>query len=284
MRIRQRDSKNGTLDLEQIYWHEIRDSEPLSREEEDALAQRARQGDEEAVQQLAQANLRFVVQIARGFIGCGLSLLELISEGNLGLMEAARRFDERHGTKFITYAVWWIRQAIFKALAEQGRAARPPMSQISDQRKVGREADRLIQELGREPSLGELAASAEISEERARNALEVGYQDLSLDAPFHPDDDESLLARFAVDAAGVDEELEVAELIQKLRECMTTLDDRERWIVAAYFGIDGQAPMTLEEIGSVMAVTRERVRQLRNRALKKLRRRLHAERVEFSPN
>ena len=282
--LRQRVVESKDLDLEQIYWREIRDSEPLSREEEEALARRARQGDEAAVQKLAMANLRFVVQIARGFIGCGLSLLELVSEGNLGLMEAARRYDERHGTKFITYAVWWIRQSILKALAERGRAVRPPMSQVSDQRKIGREGERLFQELGREPSLEELAAGAEISEDRTLNALEVGYQDLSLDASFNRDDDESLLTRFAVEAAGVDEELEATELVQKLRESMSVLGDRKRRIITAYFGMDGHEPMTLEEIGSVMGVTRERIRQVRNRALKKMRRRLNAEQIGFSSN
>ena len=284
MRIRQRKPKFGIQDLEQIYWHEIRDSEPLGREAEEALARRARQGDEEAAQQLAMANLRFVVQIARGFAGCGLSLLELVSEGNLGLMEAARRYDERHGTKFITYAVWWIRQSILKALAQQKRTVRPPMSQVSDLRKVDIEGERLFQKFGREPSLEELAASAEISEDRARNALEVGYQDLSLDAPFNRDGDESLLSRFAGEAAGVDEALMAAEQVERLRECMASLGDRKRWVISVYFGLDGREPMTLEEIGAVLGVTRERMRQLRNQALEKLRQRLNAEQVEISPN
>ena len=276
--------RNIAVDIEQVYWQEIRQCEPLSREDERVLARRAREGDEQAMQQLVTANLRFVVSIARGYKDRGLSLAELISEGNLGLMEAVRRFDAERGMKFITYAVWWIRQCILKALAEQSRAARPSMSRIDDQRKVEKGIHSLTHQLQREPTLEELTANLGINAERVQNGVEMGQGDLSLDAPIFADEGGELSDLFADEGEGADELLERSELARVLRDSLGVLDERERKILTVYFGLDGQEPMTLEEIGAGMGITRERVRQLRNRGLSLLRQRCGNLLIEFSPN
>jgi len=255
----------------EVYWREIQRYSPLSRSEEAELVRRARQGDELASQQLVQANLRFVVSVAKNYANHGLSFIELVSEGNYGLMEAVKRFDETRGFKFITYAVWWIRQAILKALAEQGKIARPPMSQLNDLQKVEKQSSLLAQRLGRDPTLEEVAASAKISLDRARNALETGQRDLSLDMPVYPGEEDSLLSIFDPGTSSLEEDLERDHLNQALRAGMKVLDAREHHIIRAYFGLDGCAPLTLEKIGEGLGLTRERVRQLRDRALEKIR-------------
>ena len=274
----------STTDAAELYWREIKDNEPLSREREVELFTRLRGGDEGARQRIIEANLRFVVSVARDYKDYGLSLGELISEGNVGLLEAVKRFDETRGFKFITYAVWWIRQAILKALALQGRVARPPMSQINDLQKIEREAGRLAQSLGRSPTGAEIAERVDISAERTRNALDVSQHDLSLDAPAYPDEAAPLLSVRAAPEAGADDLFEEAEMRDRLSSCLGQLDEREGEIVRAYFGIGGAEPMTLEEIGLCLGVTRERVRQLRNRALTKLRDNCGEMLGEFSPN
>ena len=180
MNVQKKETMYSATDL---YWRDIKDAEPLSREEEIALFKRAKAGDEEARQALVQANLRFVVRVAREYHESGLSLIELISEGNLGLLEAVQRFDETRGFKFITYAVWWIRQAILRALAEHGKIARPPLSRVSDRQKVEKEADVLAQELGRAPTIEEIANCVDFSADRIRNAFEMGQPDLPLGRP-----------------------------------------------------------------------------------------------------
>ena len=261
---------NATEAVE-LYWKEIKDTEPLSREREFELFTRIRAGDEDARRQIIEANLRFVVSVARDYKDYGLSLVELISEGNVGLLEAVKRFDETRGFKFITYAVWWIRQAILKALAEQGKIARPPMSQINDLQKTEKESGQLAQRLGRSPTYAEIAEKVDISAERTRNAMDVGQQDLSFDAPAYPDDDATLLSVFSASQERIDDNFEDAQMRDTVSSCLSVLDEREYEIVRAYFGLDNSQPMTLEEIGNSMGVTRERVRQLRNRALDKLR-------------
>ncbi len=274
----------STTDAAELYWREIKDNEPLSREREVELFTRLRGGDEGARQRIIEANLRFVVSVARDYKDYGLSLGELISEGNVGLLEAVKRFDETRGFKFITYAVWWIRQAILKALALQGRVARPPMSQINDLQKIEREAGRLAQSLGRSPTGAEIAERVDISAERTRNALDVSQHDLSLDAPAYPDEAAPLLSVWAAPETGADTRFEEAEMRDRLSSCLSQLDEREGEIVRAYFGLGGAEPMTLEEIGDCLGVTRERVRQLRNRALTKLRDNCGEMLAEFSPN
>ena len=268
----------------EIYWRDIQHYHPLSRKEETRLIQRARGGDEGAMHTLVNANLRFVVSIAKGYTNYGLSFIELISEGNYGLIEAVKRFDETRGFKFITYAVWWIRQAILKALAEQSKAARPPMSQINDLQKVEKNSGRLSQKLGRHPTLEEIAESAEISLDRARNALAVGARDLSFDAPLNPDEEDSFMGVYVADAPSLDTSLEQDDLHQALRRCIAELDGRERQIVRAYFGLENQAPMTLEQIGAILGLTRERMRQLRDRALQKIRGQWGSRLLELATN
>ena len=267
-----------------LYWRDIKGAEPLSREKEVEFFRRAKAGDEKARQALVLANLRFVVSVAREYKDYGLSLIELISEGNIGLMEAVKRFDGTRGFKFITYAVWWIRQAILKALAEQGRIARPPMSQINDLQKVEKESGLLAQQLGRAPTFEEIAARVDLSLERTRNAFAVSQQVVSLDAPAFPDEETTLMQVFASAEPGIDEHFADNEVRQSVASCLEILDSRESQIVRAYFGLDDTEPMTLEEIGNAMGVTRERVRQLRNRALEKMKAECGGLLVEFSSN
>ena len=269
--------------LVESYWRDIQHYQPLSRKREIELVQRAKKGDEAAMHELVTANLRFVVSIAKGYTSYGLSFIELISEGNLGLLEAVKRFDETRGFKFITYAVWWIRQAILKALAEQSKAARPPMSQINDLQKVEKKAGVLTQELGRNPTLEEIAESAHISLDRARNALEVGQRDLSFDTPIYSDDEDTLLSVFAIDNSQ-EERFDQRALSDILHTCLNILDEREHQIICSYFGLENQAPMTLERIGVSLGLTRERVRQLRDRALQKMRVECGDLLLEFSRN
>ena len=259
------------MDAVELYWREIKETQPLTRKQEFELFTAWKSGDEEARQQIIEANLRFVVSVARDYKDYGLSLVELISEGNYGLLEAVKRFDETRGFKFITYAVWWIRQAILKALAEQGKIARPPMSQINDMQKIDKETGFLAQSLGRNPTHSEIAEHVDISAERTRNAMVVGQQDLSFDAPAYADDDATLLSVFTAPQEGIAENFEEDEMRSTVSSCLRVLDKREYAIVNAYFGLGNCEPKTLEEIGETLGVTRERVRQLRNRALEKLR-------------
>jgi len=268
----------------ELYWSDIRQTQPLSRRQENEYFQRARAGDEAARQTLITANLRFVVSVAREYKEYGLSLVELISEGNVGLLEAFERFDETRGFKFITYAVWWIRQAILKALAEQGKIARPPMSQINDLQKLEKESNILAQELGRTPTFDEISKRVDISLERTLNAVAVTHQDISLDAPAYPDEEAPVHALVAADQEDADLTLERSQIQETLGKCLKILDEREYQIVRDYFGLENGQTMTLEEIGQTLGVTRERVRQLRNRALDKLRLQYNDVLVEFSSN
>ena len=279
-------AKSGTRvpDLVESYWRDIRYCEPLSRQEEAALFRKVRAGDDSAMCRVVTANLRFVVSVAREYSIYGLPLIELISEGNMGLLEAARRFDEGRGLKFITYAVWWIRQAILKALAQSGKAARPPMSRVNDWKKVPRKSGALTQQLGRTPTLHELAAGAQMSLERARNAFEVSRRDISLDKPLHTEDREDRLSSFVSEDADVEEDVEKVELARALRDCLASLDDREHQVICSYFGLEDREPLTLEQIGEAIGVTRERVRQIRNRALEKIRLEHGHTLMEFSRN
>ena len=276
--------KAGLFSSTDLYWRDVKDAEPLSREKEVEFFQLAEAGNEKARQALVLANLRFVVSVARDYKDYGLSLIELISEGNVGLMEAVKRFDETRGFKFITYAVWWIRQAILKGLAEQGKIARPPMSQINDLQKVEKESGFLAQQLGRVPTFEEIADRVDISVERTRNAFEVSQQDVSLDAPAFPDEETSLVQVFASNEASIDERFVASEMRETVTACLGVLDDREYQIVRAYFGLDNSEPQTLEEIGDAMGVTRERIRQLRNRALEKMKAECGGLLMEFSQN
>ena len=210
------------------YWRDIQHYQPLTKKREGELMKLARAGDVEAMHDLVSANLRFVVSIAKDYSGYGLSFNELISEGNVGLLEAVKRFDETRGFKFITYAVWWIRQGILKALAEQSKAARPPMSQVNDLQKVEKRAGHLTQLLGREPTLEEVAENAEISVDRARNAIQVGQRDVSFDTPIYAGEEDTLLSVYVDDDVVLeDEDFDRDQLNETLSNCLQILDERE---------------------------------------------------------
>jgi RNA polymerase primary sigma factor len=260
---------DGLLDQ---YLRDISAYPLIDREEEARLAVRIREGDEEALNTLVRANLRFVVSVAKKYQNQGVSLADLINEGNLGLIRAARRFDETKGIKFISYAVWWIRQAILQALAEQSRIVRVPLNRAGDLHRISRRAAALIQELGREPTHEELAAGSGLSEAEVAKTLAISHTHLSLDAPLVPGEDNALIDHIADNEGRLpDEEIYEKALIETVQESLLILKPREAKVLRMYFGLDGDEPMTLEDIGVVMGVTRERVRQIKDRALLKLR-------------
>ena len=244
----------------------------IPREEEGALAVRIRAGEDEALDTLVRANLRFVVSVAKKYQNRGVGLADLINEGNLGLIRAARRFDETKGIKFISYAVWWIRQAILQALAEQSRIVRVPLNRAGEIHRIGRRAAMLLQELGREPTNEEIAEGMELSEDEVAKTLAMSHIHLSLDAPLTPDDDHALIDHLADSVTpSPDEETFEKALIETVHRSLRLLKPREAKVLRMYFGLDGDEPMTLEEIGEVLGVTRERVRQIKDRALVKLK-------------
>ncbi len=266
---RKQNIDDGLLDQ---YLRDISVYPLISREEEAALAVRIRAGDDEALGLLARANLRFVVSVAKKYQNQGVNLSDLINEGNLGLLRAAKRFDETKGIKFISYAVWWIRQAILQALAEQSRIVRVPLNRAGELHRMGRRAAALIQELGREPTHEEIAEEMEISEAEVAKTMAMSHTHLSLDAPMAPDDDHALIDRIvdSVTPAPDEETIEKA-LIETVHHSLLVLKPREAQVLRMYFGLDGGEPFTLEDIGDTIGVTRERVRQIKDRALLKLR-------------
>jgi RNA polymerase primary sigma factor len=254
------------------YFDDIGRYRLLSRWEERDLGRRIRKGDRDALDALVCANLRFVVSIAKTFQGRPVPLMDLVSAGNLGLLRAARTFDETKGVKFISYAVWWIRRAILQALAEQSRIVRLPSHQTAKLRWVARRANVLLQELGREPTRGEIADGMDTSEEEVATAMSISQAALSFDAPMTPGEDNNLLD-YLPDTRNLppDEQTFEKALTQSIEEALSRLNGRESKILRLYFGFDGEEPMTLEQIGSLLGVTRERVRQVRDRALRRLR-------------
>jgi RNA polymerase primary sigma factor len=261
------------------YLKEISAYRLLTREEEVDLAQRIRKGEEEALDRLVRSNLRFVVSVAKKYQNQGVALSDLINEGNLGLIRAAHKFDETKGIKFISYAVWWIRQAILQALAEQSRIVRVPLNRAGALHRIGKRSAMLLQELGREPTVEELADELDISEDEVRRTLSLSQTHLSLDAPLTPGEDNRLLDYLPDQfAAGPDDETYDRALLDTVEEALGTLKERESKILRLYFGLEDQEPMTLEEIGSLLGITRERVRQIKEKALLRLR---HASRARF---
>lgn len=274
-------SRRGSYDRSSLdqYLKEISAYPLLTRDDEVELAQRIRQGDQEALDKLVRSNLRFVVSVAKKYQNQGVALSDLINEGNLGLIRAAHKFDETKGIKFISYAVWWIRQAILQALAEQSRIVRVPLNRAGALHRIGKRSAALLQELGREPTVEELADELDISEEEVRRTLSLSQSHLSLDAPLTPGEDNRLLDYLPDQfAPGPDDETYDQALMDTVEEALKTLKEREAKILRLYFGLDGQEPMTLEEIGSILGVTRERVRQIKEKALLRLR---HQSRARF---
>ena len=255
------------------YLQEIGKVDLLTPEEEVDLAKKIRSGDQEALEQLTKANLRFVVSVAKQYQNQGLSLSDLINEGNLGLIKAAQRFDETRGFKFISYAVWWIRQSILQALAEQSRIVRLPLNKVGSLNKINRAFSELEQEFEREPSSEELADLLEISSDEVETTLGVASRHVSMDAPFISGEDNSLLDVLEDGKTpGTDSQLEYLESLRgEIGRSLDTLSERQMDVVKLYFGLGIEHPMSLEDIGDKFGLTRERVRQIKDKAINKLR-------------
>ncbi len=266
----------GSLDQ---YFKEISRYPLIDQEEEARLARGIRRGEEEALDKLVRSNLRFVVSVSKKYRNQGVPLPDLINEGNLGLIRAARRFDETRGIRFVTYAVWWIRQAILQALAEQSRIVKVPLNRAGLLYRVARRKAALVQELGRDPTAKEVAEGMDLPVDEVEETLAIANSHLSLDAPMFHGEQSSLLECLPdVLSRGPEEETFEKALTDTLEAALSTLEEREAQILRLYFGLGGYAPRSLEEIGSEMGVTRERIRQIKEKALGRLR---HASRARI---
>ncbi|MFC1561143.1 RNA polymerase sigma factor RpoD/SigA [Candidatus Latescibacterota bacterium] len=254
------------------YLQEIGEVQLLKATQEVDLAREIKKGNQRALESLTKANLRFVVSVAKQYQNQGLSLGDLINEGNLGLIKAAKRFDETKGFKFISYAVWWIRQAILQALAEQSRIVRLPLNRVGALHKIGKTSSGLEQTFGREPSANEIADELEMSPYEVMDTLKISSRHLSLDAPFNDGEDNRLLDvledKFQ---PSPDQKLMKDSLKNEIEKALSTLTDREAEVISLYFGINREHSLTLEEIGEKFKLTRERVRQIKEKAIKRLR-------------
>ena len=253
------------------YLQEIGKEEMISAEEEVELAQRIKKGDKKALERLTKANLRFVVSVAKQYQNQGLTLPDLINEGNLGLLKAAERFDETRGFKFISYAVWWIRQSILQAISEQSRIVRLPLNQVGSLNKINREINKFEQENERKPSLHEIADKIDLPQEKIDEAMSVNSHHISVDAPFTDSEDSNLLDVLVnEDIPTTDMSLVNESLKSEIQAALSVLSERERKVIEASYGI-GQPELTLEEIGEKFDLSRERVRQIKEKAIRKLR-------------
>ena len=254
------------------YLQEIGKVELITAEEEVELAQRIRQGDKVALEKLTKANLRFVVSVSKQYQNQGLSLPDLINEGNLGLIKAAQRFDETRGFKFISYAVWWIRQSILQALAEQSRIVRLPLNKIGSINKINKTYAKLEQEFEREPNAEEIAEALDITEAEVKESMKNAGRHVSMDAPLIQDEDNNMYDVLKSDEVVTPEtELLYESLRKEIDRAISTLTPREADVVRLYFGLNGSHPMTLEEIGEKFDLTRERVRQIKEKAIRRLK-------------
>ncbi len=253
------------------YLRDVSRHELITPDKEKELGALAQAGDEGAVQELARANLRFVISVAKKYQNRGVSLTDLIQEGNVGLVTAARKFDPEQGVKFISYAVWWIRQAILAALANHGRSVRVPLNRASDLARIFREKERLKQELGRDPNPEELSAATDLTPELIESLQTLNAAEIRLDAPIGDSEDSQLVERFInEEAAEPEQDVEMRLLAEAVSGALDTLEARDARVLRLYFGLDGEREHTLEEIGNMLGVTRERIRQLRDRALRRL--------------
>jgi len=254
------------------YLQEIGREELITAEEEVVLAKKIKDGDQRALEKLTRANLRFVVSVAKQYQNQGLSLPDLINEGNLGLIKAARRFDETRGFKFISYAVWWIRQSILQALAEQSRIVRLPLNQVGSLNKINKAYSKLEQQYEREPSAEELAEILDLPIDKVSDTMKVSGRHVSMDAPFANGEESSLLDVLVnADSPKADNGLMNESLSREIDRALSTLTDRERDVVKLFFGIGLNHGLTLEEIGDKFDLTRERVRQIKEKAIRRLR-------------
>lgn len=254
------------------YLQDIGREELITAEEEVELARRIRSGDERALEKLVKANLRFVVSVAKQYQNQGLSLPDLINEGNLGLIKAAQRFDETRGFKFISYAVWWIRQSILQALAEQSRLVRLPLNQVGSLNKIKKATSRLEQEYERPPSVEEIAKKLDIPEHKLDKAMRITTRYVSMDAPIAEDEDTKFLDVFVSDdTPRTDNNLMRESLNKEIQRSLSTLTDKERDVINLYYGIGMNHGLTLDEIGAKFNLTRERVRQIKEKAIRRLK-------------
>lgn len=271
LKITKQVTNRDTLSLDK-YLHEIGKVELLSAEKEVELAKRIKKGDRDALETLIKANLRFVVSVSKQYQNQGLSLPDLINEGNLGLIKAAERFDETRGFKFISYAVWWIRQSILQALAEQARIVRLPLNKIGSINKINKAFNKLEQEYQREPTVDEIATLMESKPELVEDSMNFSSIHVSMDAPLREEEGNNLYdVMLNDDSPRPDEELIDGSLRQEIERSLATLGEREAEILRFYFGLKGYQPHTLEEIGDEFGLTRERVRQIKEKAIKKLK-------------
>lgn len=253
------------------YLQEIGHQDLLTADEEVELAQQIKKGDRKALERLTKANLRFVVSVAKQYQNKGLSLPDLINEGNLGLIKAAERYDETRGFKFISYAVWWIRQSILQAIAEQSRIVRLPLNQVGSVNRIARELNKFEQENERKPSVEEMADRIDLPEEKIAEAMKINTHHVSMDAPFAEGEDNSLLDFLPnTDSPSTDNVLDQESLRTEIGRVLDVLNDREQKVIKAFFGI-GMQEMTLEEIGDKYNLTHERVRQIKEKAIRRLR-------------
>ncbi len=253
------------------YLHEIGKVDLITAEEEVILAQKIREGDQAALERLTKTNLRFVVSVAKQYQNQGLTLGDLINEGNLGLIKAAKRFDETKGFKFISYAVWWIRQSILQAIAEQSRIVRLPLNQVGSLSKISKAFSRLEQEFEREPSPEELAENLETTVEKISDTLSNSGRHVSMDAPFVQGEENTLLDVLENSDPNTDSNLINESLSEEIKRSLSTLTEREREIIVLFFGLSTNHALSLEEIGEKFNLTRERVRQIKDKALQRLR-------------
>ena len=253
------------------YLQEIGHEELLTTDQEVELAQRIRKGDKIALERLTKANLRFVVSVAKQYQNQGLSLPDLINEGNVGLIKAAEKFDETRGFKFISYAVWWIRQSILQAIAEQSRLVRLPLNQVGSVNKITRELNKFEQEHERKPSVDEIAERVDLPEDKIADAMKANSRHVSMDAPIADGEDSSMIDFLSGDSSNTDRELAIESLKAEVSRILKLLTDKEQKVLRAFFGIDGSPEMTLDEIGEKYNLTRERVRQIKEKALRRLR-------------
>lgn len=271
LKISRQVTNRESLSLDK-YLHEISRYNLVTAEEEAILAQSIRKGDIDALDKLITANLRFVVSVAKQYQNQGLSLIDLINEGNIGLIKAARRFDETKGFKFISYAVWWIRQSILQALAEHSRIVRLPLNKITTANKVNRTFFELLQKYQREPSVKEISDELKIAPKDVLRVISNSDRNISMDAPINDDETMSLYSIIRSSSDSPERELMKQSLTIELKRILATLPNREAEIIKQYYGLEMENPLTLEEIGANFDITRERVRQLKSRTLKILKR------------
>jgi RNA polymerase primary sigma factor len=271
LRITKSITNRNTASLDK-YLQDIGREGLITAEEEVELAQRIRNGDSIALEKLTKANLRFVVSVSKQYQNQGLSLPDMINEGNLGLIKAAQRFDETRGFKFISYAVWWIRQSILQAIAEQSRMVRLPLNQVGSLNKIKKVTSLLEQEFERLPSESEIADRLEVSDNKVKSTMSIATNYLSMDAPLAYDEDAKFLDFFVQkDVDDTDEELMRQSLGSEIQRSLATLSEKERDIVNMYYGINRNYSLTLEEIGAKFDLTRERVRQIKEKAIRQLK-------------